>query len=159
MRIQPITAEQASESSGAFEPWPAGEYDFIVNEAIDDISKAGNEQIKLTLHVFNRNGARRIVFDYLGSGQSSQWKVRHAAEAMGLLRQYDAGELNPHEMIGKPGKCLLRVKPAANGYDANNQVGDYVVPKAVAAGTQPAMRSASKAKVHTGGDLDDTIPF
>ena len=64
MRVTPITAEDANAQASS-DPWPPGDYDFVVQDASEGISNAGNEQIKLTLQVYNRNGNARTVFDYL----------------------------------------------------------------------------------------------
>jgi hypothetical protein len=155
MRVTPISEEKAAEGGGSFEPWPPGEYDFLVNEAEEGFAKSsGAEQIKLTLHVFNKSGAKRVVFDYLPSAAAAQWKVRQFAAAVGMLSQYESGNLDPFQMLGKPGRCVLRVRPAEGTYAAQNAVGMYVAPKAAT-----ALSPRSKAKVHTGGELDDTIPF
>lgn len=159
MRVNPISAEKASEGGG-FEPWPAGEYDFAVHDAADDVSSAGNEQIKLTLHVFNRDGNKRTVFDYLGASDKAQWKVRHFADAVGLTRQYESGELEPRDIVGREGRCRLRIKPASGGYPANNEVQDYIA--ASGAPQRAAHRPAQqprRAVATAGADLDDDIPF
>lgn len=158
MRVNPISAEEAEATGGSFEPWPDGVYDFVVAEAIDDISKAGNEQIKLTLHVFNRAGTHRIVYDYLPSSDAAQWKVRNFADAMGLLRQYDSGNLNPHDMMGKPGRLNLRTQAAGGGFGAQNKVGSYIVAKKAATELAEPSRAA-RAKAPAIRDLDDEIPF
>jgi Protein of unknown function (DUF669) len=152
MRVTPISEEQAAES---FEPWPSGEYEFIVNEAEEGFAKSsGAEQIKLTLHVFNKSGGKKVVFDYLPSAAAAQWKVRQFAAAVGMLSQYESGDLDPFLMLGKHGKCQLRFRAAEGGYAAQNAVASYVVPKQAT-----ALSPRSKAKVHTGGELDDEIPF
>lgn len=161
MRLKPISAEKANESGG-FEPWKAGNYDFTVQEASEGISSGGNEMIKLTLHVFNRDGNKRTVFDYLLATDSSQWKVRHFCDAVGLTKQYEAGELDVNDIVQRSGELSLRIKPAANGYPAGNQVGDYIAgdPKEEKAPVRPApARSRQPVGATTGVDFDDEIPF
>lgn len=178
MRIPtPISAEQANEGGGGgFAPWRAGDYDFEVHAASEEISKSsGREQIKLTLYVFDEDGNKRTVFDYLGSDEKSQWKVRHCAEALGLVAQYERGEMDPFDLEGKSGRLRLRVKKAEGEYPANNTVGDYIPlgdqPAKAARPTPSAARPAALAARPPGGaspsphggstsaDLDDTIPF
>lgn len=173
MRInKPISAKDADENSGALVPWPPGDYDFTVAEATDEISKAsGQEMIKLILHVFNRDGQKRTVFDYLLSGEKGQWKVRHAAEAIGMLPQYEAGELDTSEMIERSGKLKLRIKPAQGEYQAGNSVVDYIP---AAPGSQKALPLTSTMRAGNpaprGGsaganvkrstqDIEDEVPF
>lgn len=168
MRIpQPATKEQAN--AGGFEPWPVGDYDFEVHDAADDVSDAGNEQIKLTLYVFNEEGRKRTVFDYLPSSEKSQWKVRHFAEAVGLIRSYEAGELDVNDIVEKTGKLKLGFKKATAQYPANNQVADYIprgdeaerATRPAPARPAPAARPAAarQATSRANDDLSDDIPF
>jgi len=163
MRVNPISAEQAEEQSGGFEPWRPGDYDFNVYEASEETSANQNEMIKLTLHVLNRDGQRRTVFDYLVNSEKGQWKVRHFAEAVGMLQQYEAGQMEPHDITGRSGQLKLKIKPAKDQYPAGNQVNDYIPLPASAHSTQarptsaaPAARQQVKAPAH---DIDDDIPF
>lgn len=164
MRIsKPATAEEAN--AGGFDPWPAGQYGFTVKDASEEISAAGNEMIKLTLKVFNLDGKERTVFDYLLAAEEAQWKVRHFAEAVGLIEQYTAGDLDINEMVDRSGELKLRVKPAQGQYPAGNQVGDYIPmedrPDRVGgAASKPEIappKTATRAMAPAG--LDDEIPF
>ncbi len=158
MRVNPISSEKANEQS-ASDPWPAGDYDFSIAEASEEVSAAsGNEMIKLTLHVLNRDGNRRTVFDYLVNIDSGQWKIRHFAETVGLVKQYETGEMEPRDMVGRAGRCKLRIKPAQGNYSAQNAVGDYLPASTPYAA--PVSRPASRQKAAAGGgDIDDDIPF
>lgn len=156
MRVTPISADEANEQAVG-EPWPPGDYDFMVQEASEGVSQAGNEQIKLTLHVFNRAGQQRTVFDYLSSAPKAQWKVRHFSEAVGMVRQYETGDMPVREMISRPGRCTLRIKPAEGQYSAQNAIKDYIPPTASAPLAQP--RPAARTPAMAGSDIDDEIPF
>lgn len=157
MHVTPISPEKADEQSGSFDPWPAGEYDFTVADAGEERSaSSGNDMIKLTLHVFDRSGNRRTVFDYLVSTDKGQWKVRHFCDAVSMIRQYESGDLNPMDMLNRSGRLKLRVKPAQNSYPANNAVNDYL--PAVAASSQKGANGPAQY-VPPGPDLDDQIPF
>ena len=154
MRFKSMSAEEAREAN-AFEPWPDGEYDFIIDAAADTLSRAGDDMLKLTLHVFNRAGAKRTVFDYILGTDSWQWKLRHLSEAIGMVADYERGELIPHKLVGKPGRVKLRTNPAKDGYPASNGVADYLVP-AGASRAEPT----SRQKAMAGGNVDDDeIPF
>lgn len=158
MRVTPITAEEANEQSVG-DPWPAGIYDFMVKEADEAISAAGNEQIKLTLHIFNRNSQQRTVFDYLSSSKKAQWKVRHFAESVGMVRQYDTGDMPTNQMLDRPGRCKLGIEEASGTYAAKNKVLDYVTQVSGMAGvvnTAPPVRSKVKTPAD---DINDEIPF
>jgi hypothetical protein len=167
MKVSPISAEEA-DAGGGGEPFRPGDYDFHVYAAEDTISKQGNEMLKLTLHVFDRHGEKRTVFDYILSSAAGAWKARHLMETLGMIRQYDAGEINPHEIQGRPGLCKLGVEPASGTYAAKNKIVDYILSGTVPA-TQaaPAPRrapatDARKPALATvgGGSIDgDEIPF
>lgn len=166
MRVAPITAEQADEQSGGFEPWRPGDYDFNVYDASEETSATGNEMIKLTLHVLNRDGERRTVFDYLVNSDKAQWKIRHFAEAVGMVPQYEQGDMDPHDITGRVGQLKLRIKPAQGQYSAQNAVNDYIpmpaAPREAArravppTAVRPPTRQAATASAR---DLDDDIPF
>lgn len=162
MRIPtPVSKEQA-DAGGNFEPWPMGEYDFEVHDASDDVSKAsGRDQIKLTLYVFNEDGNKRTVFDYLGSDEKSQWKVRHFAEAVGLIHHYEKGELDVYDIVNKTGRLNLAIKRATSEFPAGNTVRDYIAGK-----EQPARATARPASTPARQPVrapqtidDDSIPF
>lgn len=158
MRVNPISAKQAEEQSAGFEPWKAGDYDFNVYDASEEVSTEGNEMIKLTLHVLNPEGQRRTVFDYLVNTEKGQWKVRHCAEAIGMLPQYERGEMETIDIVGRMGRLKLRLKPASGQYPARNSVGDYI--PLPAAHQTPVVARPSAARVKApAGDIDDDIPF
>lgn len=166
MRIaEPISAEKANEGGG-FEPWRPGTYDFEVHDAAEDTSKAsGAEMIKLTLYVFNADGGKRTVFDYLVNSEKAQFKIRHFSEAVGLLHHYEKGELDVYDMVGKVGKLKLGIKAAQGDYPANNSVQDYIAmdPASARAAPRPvasrAAAPAARQPARVSGDLDDEIPF
>jgi hypothetical protein len=165
VRVNPVSKEVA-DAGGFGEPWPAGTYDFTVYQAEEGVSQAGNEQIVLTLHIFNREGDRRTVFDYLGSSDKVQWKVRHFAESVGLTKQYDAGDLMPMDINERSGQCKIGIQKAQGAYAAKNVVADYlgnVAPATAGTGytgvSAPRAPAREKVGAGVGTDLDDEIPF
>lgn len=159
MKIPTPVSKEVADAGGSFAPWRAGDYDFEVHDAADDRSKSGNDMVKLTLHVFNAEGNKRTVFDYLLQDEKAQWKVRHFCEAIGILAEYEAGDLDPFDMVGKQGQLKLRVKAAQGDYPANNAVQDYI-PKngEVKASPRPAA-PRREATPQIQDDLSDEIPF
>lgn len=165
MRVNAISSKEADDqaANASFDPWPPGEYDFVVHEASEETSSTGNDMIKLTLHVFNREGRKRTVFDYLVNADNAQWKIRHFCESVGLLRQYETGDLDVRDIVTRPGRCKLRIKPATGQYAASNAVNDYIsqqgaMPRAAQAPTPSRAPARSMAKA-PAGDIDDEIPF
>lgn len=152
MRFSPLSEKQADEMAANI--WPDGNYDFEVKSAIEKVSAAGNGMFALELWIFNSDGDRRMVFDYLVDSEKAKWKMRHFADATGLTREYESGSLNEQDMEGRTGKCTLGTQPAKDGYQAKNVVRGYVK----AAGATVLNRAPARASVG-GGDLDDSIPF
>jgi hypothetical protein len=153
MRFAPKTDEEIATDNLL----AAGEYDFEVRGAVDDVSKKGNDMIKLTLAVFDDAGSFRTITDYLL--ESLAYKLKHACEAVGLSAAYEAGEVEALDFVGKSGRCKVKVDPAKDGYPAKNSIADYIGVKQVAkpASRPPAARQPVGAGV--GPDLDDEIPF
>jgi hypothetical protein len=136
--------------------WPPGEYDFEVKDAAEETSSAGNEMIKLQLSVYNQAGERITVFDYLVHTQKSAYKVRHFAEATGMLLQYERGDMDAIDCVHKAGRCKIAIKKDNTGqYPDKNSVADYVKAAARVASPPPA-RARQPAPA---GDIDDEIPF
>lgn len=152
MRVTPLSEKEADDQSANL--WPDGEYDFEVKEASEETSNAGNDMFKLELWIYNQEGGRRIVFDYLVSSEKSAWKIRHFAASCGLLPQYEAGQLIESEIVGRTGRCAIATQPAKDNYPAKNVVRGYVKAAATSRASVPSSRAKAPA-----GDIDDDIPF
>ena len=151
--------------------WPVGEYGFEIleqamlygklAETFDTKSKKGNDMIVLVVQVFNDKGDSLILADYLLEAMA--YKLRHAAEACGLLAKYEAGELHAADFIGKTGKLILEIaKNQDPKYPDKNGVKDYI---AVEGDGIPAAvknkRAGKKSKTDPQAPLEDdsAIPF
>ena len=136
--------------------WPAGTYDFEVIESDEATSASGNDMVKLKIFVFNDEGAKRTVFDYLVGTESAQFKVRGFAAAVGLLEEYESGEMDAVEMQGRTGKCKLTIQKDKSGaYPDKNGIASYVAePVTVGSVEKKTVRAKTKP-----ADLDDEIPF
>lgn len=126
-----------------------GEYDFAVVDAIEKLSKSGNEMVELKLQMEDKEGRQFTIFDYLVSTESMAYKVRHFAASVGLVAQYDKGDMAAEYMLGRTGRCKLGTKPAKDGYPAQNKVNDYIGTSA----EEPVKELAA------ADDFDDQIPF
>lgn len=145
MRFTPKTEAEVQEAGLL----PAGEYSFEVLEAEDKISKSGNEMIALKLGIEHEESLRG-VFDYLLTDERMQYKLRHFADAVGVLKDYERGEMKAEDLVGLSGKCKIVIQPAKDGYDAKNSVRDYVKRSN---GAEPEPVTAKKT------NMDDDIPF
>lgn len=182
MRFQPKTNEQLQqEERDNSQLLPKGDYDFEIDtepaDATDEVSKVkrdpegniiggGNDMIHLKLRVFTGVGsAWKFVDDYIL--ESMGWKFKHAHEAVGLLENYEAGNISADDFKGKCGKVTLYIqkgKPKNDGsgevYPDRNSVKDYVVDKSARTNKATAAFVASQGATRGGTDvLDDEVPF
>lgn len=148
MNFTPMSEKELAEANLL----PAGEYDFEVFEAVDTISRAGNEMIALKLWVFNANGRKFTVRDWLVANNVE--KIASFCRAVGLDNEYHAGTVAAEDMQGRTGRAKIKVNPAGQ-YPASNGVSFYVKPKAGGA-TAPAPALARKPAL---AGIDDEIPF
>ncbi len=147
MRLQPKTEKQIA-MEGLL---PLGVYDAEVIEAEDTTSKAGNDMIRVKLKVYRADGSgSTFINDYLLEAMPG--KLRHAAEVMDLLADYEAGRLASDDMVGKPVRVKVGVKiDKTDTYPPQNSVLDYVRGDGAAAPVRAPARLAAS--------LDDEIPF
>lgn len=141
MKFKPKSEKEIAEAN----LWPNGEYAFEILEAEEAADKNGNDMLKLLVKVFKEDGGSQNIFDYV-SGAWMEFKLRHLAEACGVLDDYEKGEIEAYQLVGKTGKCKLNVSKDKTGqYPDKNGIADYIVdsglPKA------PAQQE------------DDQIPF
>lgn len=156
MQFTPKSESEIKREEDVRALWPRGTYDFEVTEYSDEVSKAGNDMIKLRLRVFHPDGGTRTIFDYLMPQFDA--KLRHACDCMGVSDRYKKGQLEAADFDGGSGKLILYVKKGQNGYADQNAVADYVKPEgAPGLAARPAKNVTSKVDQST--DLDDEIPF
>lgn len=143
---------------------PAGVYPFEVLSATDALSKSGNEMVKLKLGVFGPNGEQAHVYDYLL--EKMAFKLRHFAEATGLLARYEQGELTAFACESQQGYAKIEIEEQA-GYAPRNVVKDYVkAPEAQPAAPSAGFADGARARpaptaktAEAAGGFDDDIPF
>lgn len=169
MQFVPKSEKEIAESG----MWEPGVYGFEVIDEVtfgtktivtsDSQSEKGNDMIVLVLKVYNDEGQFKIIVDYLL--ESIAYKLRHAADACGILDKYESGSLCADDFKGKSGNLKLRVgKPTTKKdedgkvikeYAAKNEVGDYVTEK-----NGEKTELPNKAATKKGDDpLADYIPF
>lgn len=146
MKFPPKTDEQIARENCM----PIGDYDFEVVEAVDKISQKGNPMIALQLRVFGPERAM-TVRAYLMEAMAFQ--MRHFCFAVGLGKEYEAGELAAANCIGRTGRLTLKIEDQP-GYMPKNAVKDYIVP---AAGEAPASPSPRQPMATPAGN--DEPPF
>lgn len=120
---------------------PAGEYGATVFEAADEKSKAGNDQIHLTLKVMASGGESNLVHDYLLDAMAG--KLRHFCVSAGLMSEYEAGQLTARDCSGQDVRVRLAVEKDRDGkYADKNVVKDYLPP--IVAQTAPSKNGSAE---------------
>lgn len=106
-----------------------GEYDAVIKEAGEGVSKNGNGMIELILKAYDGGSESGQVYDYLVATDNQAWKWRHFCASAGLV--YERGELDADALVNRN----VRVKIGVEEYKGRkkNVVEDYVAkPAAVA---------------------------
>lgn len=133
---------------------PDGIYDFKVLETSDKPSKKGNDMYTLKLAVWDADGSERHIFDYIALGNNfGERKLRHAADAAGIMDIYESGNMVPKDFQDKTGKVEIKTQDGTPDYPLpKNVVKDYVS-RGVEAYSNPTTKTAAEA-------IDgDEIPF
>ncbi len=122
MQFTPRTEKELAESR----LMPKGIYDFEIVDAFEKTSKSsGNPMIELRVKVIAPGGAARVITDYLVEKRGE--KLRHAAEACGLIDTYNDGTLSDTDFHHKRGKLKLGIeKDKTKTYPDKNIILDYV---------------------------------
>lgn len=146
MRFNPKSNEELEKEAAAHGPFKPGIYDFDFIEAVDDISKAGNDMISVKIKVYDEQGATRTIRDWLLEAMAH--KLKHACETCGLGREYENGEIEAADFLNRSGKVKIGIK------DKFNNVVDYIPD------TSAPKVAAKKATTNKPAfDDDDSIPF
>lgn len=121
MKFQPKSEKELAEAN----LWTKGDYAFEILESEEATDKNGNDMLKLKVKVFKEDGKSQNIFDYV-SGTWMEFKLRHLAEAAGKLIDYEGGELNAYDLVGKTGWCKVGVSVDKSGqYPDKNSINDY----------------------------------
>jgi hypothetical protein len=151
MKFTPKSDQQIEEEN-QFKLLTPGIYDFEIVEASEQISKNGNDMIKLKLCIYGNDGEANYIFDYLMEKLS--YKLKHCSDACGLLDKYESGELTDFDLINKTGKAKVGIQKSKDPqYGDKNVIQDYVKRDAVNGKQPPA------GLIGEGKPLNDEIPF
>jgi|GEM_PF-6239553 len=135
--------------------------DVEVAEAIDKPSKSGNEMITLKLNVFDADGDMRVVFDYIvPSTNFGERKLRHAADAFGLLEKYAEGTLWADDFVNKMGKAEIGQSKPTDEYPLpKNIITDYIGRAEATTMQDEKRKKAVKKTTSLKDELSDDVPF
>lgn len=135
----------------SFEPIPAGWYECMIVESEMKPTKSGTGQyLQLRLDVTEGQYANRVLFERLNLDNPNATAVEIAqrtlsaiCHATGVLQPRDSSDL--HNI---PLSVKVSVRPAGNGYEANNDIKGYESlggVKQAAPAKQPAQAAAQPA--------------
>lgn len=163
MQFTPMTDEEikASSDKKEFPIYPAGEYPFEIITANEGPSKSSEySRIAINMKIYQLDGSYTWVNDYLSASPKAAFKIRNAAEACGLLENYNAGELAAEDFIRKQGFVKIGVEPATDEYFAKNKVVAYVVKKEKVKFDAPPVKAAAKKQIEQFAPIEsDDIPW
>jgi hypothetical protein len=103
--------------------WPKGTYDFVITDAEEKMSRNRNPMIEVTMTITRRDGATRVLKDYLMVQRPE--KLMHAALACDVIDKYHAGSLSDDDFVGKSGSVKIGIEKSKEFPD-KNVVLDYV---------------------------------
>jgi hypothetical protein len=108
---------------------PDGTYRFTVRNALETVSKEkGNPMVRVDLEIYGHDGGSSLMSDYLVASDKMAWKIKHFCDTLGLLEQYQKGNLEAQNLIRLEGYAQV-VTEKRSEYPARNKVKDYGKPK------------------------------
>lgn len=139
---------------------PPGDYDAEVIKAEETVSSKGNDMIKLTLCLYDTDGAKVFITDYLLEAMLK--KLKHFCDSAGLAEVYARGELTAEACRGATVIVKIKQKIDETGqYPPKNEVDDYLtkkgLPKMPPAPMGSQMSSGQLAEANRS--LGDDVPF
>lgn len=116
---------------------------FLILNAEETKSKAGNQMIKLTVEITDKEGRYCIVFDYLVA--NAQWKIKNLCESIGEIETYESGEISADMLKNKYSECeVITEEDPSNQYPPKLKIKKYL------------KRDEDKS---ADAEIDDDIPF
>jgi hypothetical protein len=150
--------EYVTQSTGT-EILPDGsEWPFVVEDAREKESQAGNPMIELQLRLFNGSNKGPLIYDNLVFVEKAYWKLDHFRQATGeKLIPGQKVVFNADDCIDRSGRLVVMIDNY--GGRARNKVDHYVLPNESSSGLSQVTPTKPLAvpKNELGEPLD--IPF
>jgi len=147
-----FSADELPESRGDYEPLPEGWYSAEIGDAEIRVTKDGTGQyIRCRYNITGPTKAGRVVFGNVNIINKSAQAEKIGRQQLGeLMRSVGIGRLeDTDQLIGCPLQIKLSIRPAENGYAAQNDVRGFRAPEgaapAKAAPTASGAQSSGKA--------------
>ena len=131
-----------------------GTYQVEIVNAMEKLSKAGNDMIKLICRVVLDGGAKGPeIHEHLTFTEKAGWKIDQVREACGFaVVPGEEIDVQPDHFIGKTAKVVLGEEDGTDAGHRFNTIERWLSPKTAA----PAPKAAPKAASVLEGD---DIPF
>lgn len=143
-----FTADELPESRGDYEPLPEGWYSADIGDAEIRVTKDGTGQyIRCRYNITGPTKAGRVVFGNLNIMNKSQKAEEIGRQQLGeLMRCIGLGRIeDTDQLIGSSLQIKLSIRPAENGYAAQNEVRGFRVAEGAAPAKASPAASSSKA--------------
>lgn len=143
-----FTADELPESRGDYEPLPEGWYSAEIGDAEIRVTKDGTGQyIRCRYNITGPTKAGRVVFGNFNIMNKSQKAEEIGRQQLGeLMRCIGLGRIeDTDQLIGCPLQIKLSIRPAENGYSAQNEVRGFRVSEGAAPAKAAPAASSSKA--------------
>lgn len=140
-----------------------GVYDFEVRSAENKTFQTGSKGILLKCTVFQPNGGEKWIDCNLVFSEKALFQVADFCAAVGLMANYESGNLDARDCEGRAGKCRVGIEEK-EGYEPRNKISGFVVPKPANAAprSQPQSARVTPAPASTSAPTpsdDSEIPF
>ena len=143
-----FTADELPESRGDYEPLSEGWYCAEIGDAEIRVTKDGTGQyIRCRYNITGPTKAGRVVFGNLNIMNKSQKAEEIGRQQLGeLMRCIGLGRIeDTDQLIGCPLQIKLSIRPAENGYAAQNEVRGFRATEGAAPAKASPAASSSKA--------------
>jgi hypothetical protein len=118
VRVTNRTEDEAKRASSN-RLFKAGWYDARITEAVEKLSRAGNDCIELTVAV-----GEKSLRDWLSDADRGAAKLRHCCEAVDALEKFEAGEIGQDDFPGHDVQVKIEVEKR-RGFPDQNRITDY----------------------------------
>lgn len=149
----------------------SGKYEFFISGVITQDkdgnllkTQIGNIYQKLRLSVLDKDGYSRYVYDPIFNPKRLE-QILRCIGSSALIERYEQGALNPEDLIGTGGTCIIALRAGRHGYEDQNVV-DCYIQKEIGilirrAETSESFNTSpnSSEPSFANEDFDDQIPF
>lgn len=103
MQFTPVSEEDLDKMNPSFE---YGNNDFQIKEAVNAVSKKGNDMIVLDLKLWDKNGSSRMAKCWLVFTDKMMWKIKNFCAAIEKPEWYEKGNIPEDELTDMSGSCF-----------------------------------------------------